>query len=103
MDLLASFCFTEDLIILCYQPEITILYIVATGLQGGAEEAIHAMKEIFDDSRCDAVILVDANNAFNSLNRDAALHNIQYICPPFAPILINTYRIAARLIVNNGK
>ena len=28
-----------------------------------------------------AVILVDASNAFNSLNRNAALHNIQILCP----------------------
>lgn len=64
----------------------------ATGLKGGAEAAIHAMKEIFHDDDTEAVILVDAENAFNSLNRQAALHNIRYICPPFAPILINTYR-----------
>ena len=61
------------------------------------------MREIFDDDECEAVILVDANNAFNSLNRSVALHNIQYVCPPFAPILINTYRNPARLVVNNGR
>ena len=76
---------------------------VATGLESGAEAAIHAMRVIFEDSECDAVILVDASNAFNSLNRQVALHNIQYICPPFANILINTYRISSRLILNNGK
>ena len=76
---------------------------VATGLESGAEAAIHAMKEIFEDDNCEAVILVDASNAFNSLNRQVALHNIQYICPQFATILINTYRNHSRLIINNEK
>ena len=52
----------------------------------------HAMKEIFDDAEYEAVILIDATNAFNTLNRKVSLHNIQYICPPFSKILINTYR-----------
>ena len=47
----------------------------------------------------DAVILVDASNAFNCLNRKVALHNIQYTCPPLA---INTYRQAARLFISGG-
>ena len=72
----------------------------ATGLESGAEAAIHAMKEIFDDAECEAVILVDATNAFNTLNRKVALHNIQYICPPFSNILINTYRNSSRLIIS---
>ena len=50
------------------------------GLQGGAEAAIHAMKEIFDMDDTDAVILVDASNAFNTLNRQVALHNVQRTC-----------------------
>ena len=40
-------------------------------------------------TKCEAVLLIDANNAFNSLNREAALHNIQILCPSFATILIN--------------
>ena len=76
---------------------------VATGLESGAEAAIHAMREIFEGEDCEAVILVDASNAFNALNRQTALHNIQYICPPFATILINTYRQPSRLIISKGK
>ena len=36
------------------------------------------------------------------MNRLVALHNIQYICPPFATVLINTYRIPARLFIVGG-
>ena len=71
----------------------------ATGLQSGAEAAIHSMRSMFEDDRTDAVILVDARNAFNSLNRQAALHNIRVIFPQIATILVNTYRRPARLII----
>ena len=71
----------------------------STGIKGGAEAAIHTMKDLFESEETDAVILVDASNAFNSLNRVVALHNIQYTCPEFSVILINTYREPSRLIV----
>ena len=40
-----------------------------TGLKAGPEAAIHSMQLIFEDSSTEAVILVDANNALNSINR----------------------------------
>ena len=49
---------------------------MATGLESGAEAAMYSMKEIFNDKQTDAVTLVDASNAFNSLNQNAASHNI---------------------------
>ena len=74
----------------------------ATGLQGGAEAAIHSMKLIFENEGTDGVILVDASNAFNSLNRNAALHNIRILCPQFSTILINTYRLPVRMFIQGG-
>ena len=59
---------------------------MVTGLQSGAEAAIHSMKEIFDDELTDAAVLADASNAFNSLNQNAALPNIQLLCPVFCHI-----------------
>ena len=50
----------------------------------------------------EAVILVDASNAFNSLNHQVALHNVQRTCPAYATILINTYRASSRLAVSGG-
>lgn len=75
---------------------------VATGLQSGAEAAIHAMKDIFDRDETEAIILVEANNAFNSLNRRAALHNIRLICSQFSFILTNMYRIPVSVIVHGS-
>ena len=76
---------------------------VSTGLKGGAEAAIHSMREIFNEEGCDGAILVDASNAFNRLNRQVALHNIQIIEPSFAPVLINTYRVPSILFVTGGE
>ena len=44
-------------------------------------------------------LLVDAENAFNSLNRRAALHNVSVLCPPLKQILVNTYRAPVRMII----
>ena len=57
------------------------------------------MQAIFDDPTSEAVLLVDAKNAFNNMNRRAALLNIQYLCPAIAPVLINCYRDATSLFV----
>ena len=50
------------------------------------------MRDVFESSETEAIILVDATNAFNSLNRQAALRNanIRHLCPPLSKI--NTYR-----------
>ena len=60
------------------------------------------MKEIFNEEETERVILVDASNAFNNMNRLAALHNIRVICPAISTILINMYRIPARLFIAGG-
>ena len=50
-----------------------------------------------------AVLLIDASNVFNALNRAAALHNIRILCPPIATYAINTYRQPARLFIIGGR
>ena len=59
----------------------------ATGLKAGAEAAVHLMRLIFEYSSTKGVILVDANNAFNSINRKVALHNIQVAFPSLVRFL----------------
>ena len=70
-----------------------------TGLKSGAEVAVHFIREQFKLDTTEAVIVVDASNAFNSVNRAALLHNIQILCPEFATIAINMYRAPCRLFV----
>ena len=68
------------------------------GFEAGAEAAIHAMKELYEEENSEAV-MIDASNAFNSMNRAVALNNIQVLCPTIATYLINTYRQPSRLFV----
>ena len=74
----------------------------SAGLKEGAEAAMHAMKEIYKEDIIEGIILVDASNALNSMNRQTAQHNIQYICPPLAAVIINTYRNLSRLFITGG-
>ena len=59
-----------------------------------------AMKSIFDD---DAALLVDATNAFNLINRQAALHSISVLCPSFSTIWNNIYGAPIRLSLATGE
>ena len=70
-----------------------------TGIKAGIEAAIHAMHQVFADDETEAIILVDAENAFNNLNRKAALNNIRELCPSFHQYLQNTYRTPAKLVI----
>ena len=46
---------------------------------------------------------IDAENAFNNLNRKAALKNIKEICPPLYQYLDNTYQKPAKLCLNGSE
>lgn len=72
---------------------------VASGVKSGAEGAIHAMRDLFHDEESEGIILIDASNAFNRLNRASTLHNARILCPEVATYLINTYRVPTSLII----
>ena len=38
----------------------------------------------------------------STMNRQTALHTIQYMCPPLATVLINTYRNPSQLFITGG-
>ena len=73
---------------------------LCAAFEGGCEAAVHAMQQQFSLPQFDAVIQVDACNAFNSLNRQTALRSILHLCPSLAKVLINTYRIDTNLYIN---
>ena len=70
-----------------------------TGIKSGCEAAAHSMNEIYKQIDTDGVLLVDASNAFNALNRASLLHNVRYICPSMATYIRNCYGTPARLFV----
>ena len=76
---------------------------VCAGHKSGSEAAIHAMRSIFDADETDAVLLIDASNTFNALNRAAALHKIRVLCQTLATYVINTYKQPALLFITGGE
>ena len=65
---------------------------LCAGQKAGCEAALHAMRQIFDDTNTQAVLLVDA---FNNLNRQTALLNIHLNCPSIG--LTPSYLLMGRL------
>ena len=76
---------------------------VCAGQAGGCEAAIHAMRSIYEEDESYAVLLIDAANAFNSINRAVMLQNISKICPIVYIYAYNCYSVHARLFVLGGK
>ena len=75
---------------------------VCAGQEAGCESLVHAMHEIYEDQSSEAVLLVDALNAFNTINRKAFLHNITIIYPPLARYIRNRYYANTRLFIIGG-
>ena len=60
------------------------------------------MQEIYNKNESEALLLVDATNAFNSLNRQVALRNVKILCPNIAQYIENTYKQPSRLYIAGG-
>ena len=73
---------------------------LCVGHESGCEAAVHSTTHVVNHPSNDAIILVDATNAFNSLNRQVALRNVMTLCPTHATILINTYRVNIDLFID---
>ena len=80
--------------------EVTGALQVCAGQRAGNEAAVHSMRRIFEDTNTEAVLLVDATNTFNSLNRQVALRNVLHLCPSIAPAIVSTYRANSQLFVD---
>jgi len=75
-------------------------------VKSGIEGAIHAMSSLFlqygSASGWD-VLLVDASNAFNSLNRVTLLWNVRVLWPRCSRFVFNTYQGWATLVVRGSE
>src|SRR5215469_14265511 len=74
---------------------------LCAGQSAGVEAGIHAMRTIFEQA--DGALFLDAENAFNKVNRAAGLHNAHFLCPPLSRLLTNFYRCPSRIFLKNGK
>ena len=80
----------------------TVSFQVCAGQEAGSEASIHAMEKIFKEESTEAVLLVDAANVFNSINRKVFLHNISIVCPTISTFVTDGCTTPARLFVIGG-
>ena len=69
------------------------------GQIAGIEAAVHSVRTLFESDTTEAILLLNARNAFNSLNRTNALRNIRTVCPAFSTVLVNMYRESTDLFL----
>ena len=74
---------------------------LAAGQPTGCEAAVHAMRQLFAAEETQGILLIDAHNAFNSLNRRVAMWNVHVLCPALGPVVVNTYRSNIHLFVGD--
>ena len=72
--------------------------------KGGCEAAVHVMTMFLmtmflEDDNIEGLFFVDTTNAFNTLNHEAALRNVQSLCSSLANIVLNTYRLPPTLYI----
>ena len=58
------------------------------------------MRNFIENDNIEGVLFVEASNAFNALNREAAMRNIQVLCSSLANAVVNTYRLPPSLYIN---
>ena len=75
---------------------------LSVGQDAGVEADVHAMHEIFFKESTEAVLLMDAENAFNSINRKLMLNNIKFTCPLISTYISSCYVAPTRLFCFGG-
>ena len=71
------------------------------GVRSGIEGTINTVHDLFDEHQEEGwgVLLIDASNAFNSINHQAVLWNSCVLWPSCSLFLFNTYRGWARSLL----
>ena len=72
------------------------------GQIAGSKAAIHAMHDVFNDDNTEGILLIEAENAFDSINRKVMLHNLKLLCPVIGTYILNCYMCPAGLFVIGG-
>ena len=70
-------CFKRDLALLGNNTQMCL------GQKCGIEHAIHALWKAFESPEVEGILLIDAQNAFNSLISELALKKLTNCAPPY--------------------
>ena len=73
------------------------------GQDAGSEAAIRAVYEMFNKESTEAVLMIDASNAFNAINWEAFLHNTKILCPSISTYVNNCYSSPTDLYIQGGR
>ena len=68
------------------------------GSKGGCEAAVHALSTYLDSGKGEVILKVDIKNAFNSVNRDTLLAEVQKEIPKIYSFLYQCYRNPSKLL-----
>ena len=60
------------------------------------------MHKMYKEQHTEAVLLVDATNAFNSVNKKVFVHNTNVFCPSINTYVQNCYTLLSRLFIIGG-
>ena len=71
---------------------------VCAGQKAGSGTPLHALWDLYQNSEIEAVLLIDTDNAFNSVNSKVMLQNICITCPIITLFISNCYMKPARSI-----
>lgn len=72
-------------------------------LCSGQEEVIHTTYKIFDGKKTETIILVDAENVFNSVNRKMLVRNTENLFSELSSFICKCYIISERLFIVSSK
>ena len=72
-------------------------------LCSGQEEVIHTTYKIFDGKKTETIILVDAENAFNSVNRKMLVCNTENLFSELGSFIRKCCIISERLVIVSSK
>ena len=89
-------CIKRDLALLGNDTQMCL------GQKCGIEHAIHALRKGYESPGVEGILLIDAQNAFNSLNRELALKNIDKLCPSLSQAIGNSYSTPSDLYINSS-
>ena len=93
---------TGRIIFDCIRQDLTSLVgnmQLCLGRKCGIERAIHSLRHSFDDLENEVILLFDAKNAFNVLNRRTALENVKALCPSLHVASKNSYSHPSHLYI----